>query len=162
MAKQMAAQRRYGVALAYCVRASDARQVRRIADALLDEYVAYGAPEFVRMVDAIPPSLLRPVARAPDRFALHQAQMDEDDEDDGEFGAGKTMYSSPLAFLARYRDFHNLYAMRELRGAAEMLVLLLSSGIAPERFWAVLVFDAIPLFEGECFILLRMRRGEER
>mgnify|MGYP001578092744 FL=1 len=46
-------------------------------------------------------------------------------------------YSSRLSFLARYRDFFALYARGERRDAASLLVLLLTSGVAPKAFYAV-------------------------
>lgn len=54
-----------------------------------------------------------------------------------------------LAFLARYRDFHALYASGERREAGELLVLLMSSNAAPKRFWCIMLIDAITLLNGE-------------
>ena len=71
-----------------------------------------------------------------------------DAANDTGYGAGRSLFSSRLAFLAGYRDFHRLYAEGQLRAAAELLVVLLTSNAAPERFWAVLLVDAIPLLEG--------------
>lgn len=56
--------------------------------------------------------------------------------------------STRLSFLARYRDFHALYASGERRAAAELLVLLLSSNAAPKSFWAVMLLDAVGLLNG--------------
>jgi nuclear pore complex protein Nup85 len=73
-----------------------------------------------------------------------------DAANDTGYGVGRSLFSSRLAFLAGYRDFHRLYAEGQLRAAAELLVVLLTSNAAPERFWAVLLVDAIPLLEGAC------------
>lgn len=155
VAKLTAAKRQYGLAIAYCVRAGDARQVRRIADALLDEYITRGADEFCRLVDSIPASLLNPAASRPPQAPGSSASAEGmeldaagDAANDTGYGAGRSLFSSRLAFLAGYRDFHRLYAEEQLRAAAELLVVLLTSNAAPERFWAVLLVDAIPLLEG--------------
>lgn len=55
-----------------------------------------------------------------------------------EGGAGlQAPFSSKLSFLARYRDFFALYARGDRRQAAGLLVLLLTSGVAPKGFYAV-------------------------
>lgn len=54
-----------------------------------------------------------------------------------------------LSFLARYRDFLALYAAGARRDAAQLLVLLLTSGVAPKKWWAVMLLDAVPLLESE-------------
>lgn len=88
-----------------------------------------------------------------------------------------------ISFLSRYRDFLALYTLsssststnsltnqdsleekkyRLKRQAAELLVLLLTSGIAPKRFWAVMLLDAVGLLESEFFFLvlpLSLRTG---
>ncbi|PWN41303.1 hypothetical protein IE81DRAFT_324693 [Ceraceosorus guamensis] len=147
VAKHKAASGQYGLAIAYCVRAGDARQVRRIADAILEEYVIRGADVFCKLVDDIPRSLLDglPTSKSNEKVDA----QDENVELNEEYGSGRSLISGRLAFLARYRDFHHLYAERRLREAAELLVLLLTSNVAPERFWAVLIIDAIPLLESE-------------
>ncbi|EPQ31250.1 uncharacterized protein PFL1_01435 [Pseudozyma flocculosa PF-1] len=136
LARAMTQERRYGVAVAYCVRAGDATQIRQISDQLLDEYVERGAETFMALVDSIPQSLLAPV---------------------GEFGgaaddeglSARGLFSTRLAFLARYRDFHRLYAEANLRAAAQLLAELITSEAAPEAFLAVLLVDAIPLLEAD-------------
>ncbi|KAI3484875.1 hypothetical protein L1887_51929 [Cichorium endivia] len=118
----------YGVAIAYCVRASDTVLIRTIADRILVEYVTRGAEAFDEIVDSVPTSLLAP----PD--------------DEREFGR-PTLFSKRLAFLARFRDFHRLYADGQWTAAASLLVELVTTEAAPERFLAVLLVDAIPLLE---------------
>lgn len=53
-----------------------------------------------------------------------------------------TPYTS-LNFLARYRDFFALYARGDRKQAAGLLVLLLTSKVAPKSFYAVRLF-ALP------------------
>jgi nuclear pore complex protein Nup85 len=118
----------YGVAIAYCVRASDTVLIRTIADRILVEYVTRGAEAFDEIVDSVPTSLIAP----PD--------------DEREFGR-PTLFSKRLAFLARFRDFHRLYADGQWTAAASLLVELVTTEAAPERFLAVLLVDAIPLLE---------------
>ena len=133
----MLRERRYGVAVAYCVQAGDAILTRRIADQLLEEYVTQGAETFVSLVDSIPSSLLAPTGDF------------ESELENSPFGPSKAFFSRRLAFLARYRDMHRLYAEGALRPAAQLLVELMTSEAAPESFLAVLLVDAIPLLEGE-------------
>ncbi|KAN0062610.1 hypothetical protein ACQY0O_005143 [Thecaphora frezii] len=142
LSRAMTKERRYGVAVAYCVRAGDALQIRQISDQLLDEYVLHGAETFVELVDSIPALLLEPVAEFDSAAAAAGS---------GEFGAPatKALFSTRLAFLARYRDFHRLYAEENLRAAAQLLAELITSEAAPETFLAVLLVDAIPLLEAE-------------
>lgn len=61
----------------------------------------------------------------------------DDEEDEDENRMYTHPYSSRLSFLARYRDFFALYARGERRDAASLLVLLLTSGVAPKAFYAV-------------------------
>jgi len=113
---------------------------------------AAGAIEFARLVDQIPTSVLHPDAPSlrPEFFA---GEGDEEDEDDvvaarGMAPADRAVFASRLAFLARYRDFHALYASGARAEAARLLVQLLTSLIAPRPFWPVLLLDAVPLLEG--------------
>ena len=134
--------REYGLAVSYCVRAGDATQVRNIADAVLEEYVNEGEEEFLDLVDGFPTSLLQRTSRLP--------EMDEEGEDRTvAYGRDKSLYSERLAFLGKYRDFHRLYAEERLHEATAVLVSTLLENQAPERFWAVLLLDAIPLLECE-------------
>ena len=60
-----------------------------------------------------------------------------------------TPYSARLSFLARYRDFFAFYARGERRQAASLLVLLMSSNVAPRTFYGVMLLDIVPLLESE-------------
>ncbi|SCV74835.1 BQ2448_7864 [Microbotryum intermedium] len=166
---------RYGAALAFCVRSGDLKRVSRIADRILDEYLTNGQDAFVRCVDEIPVSLLRPSkgrrgkgsARAgatsgdgDDHEVMSDEEMAEDDSDldtiqqddideDNEDQPSLAPFSTRLAFLARYRDFFALYAKGERRQAAKLLCLLLSSNVAPKRIWAVLLVDSVGLLVDE-------------
>jgi nuclear pore complex protein Nup85 len=128
--------------VAYCVRAGDATQVRRIADLVLDEYVEKGAAEFIALVDTFPPSLLQSTSRLPS-VGLHT---------NGTYGKDRSLYSERLAFLGKYRDFHKLYSEDRLHEATAVLVSTLIENQAPERFWAVLLLDAVPLLESELML----------
>lgn len=129
---------RFGEAVAFAVRAGDTKRLARIARRVLDCYVTDGTSPshsmqspaltlpagqdaFVRHVDSIPTSLLHPGADAP--------------------------VASKLQFLSRYRDFFAMMARDEHDKAASLLVLLMSSGVAPKRFWAVMMLDILPLLD---------------
>ncbi|KDN53367.1 hypothetical protein K437DRAFT_265737 [Tilletiaria anomala UBC 951] len=139
VAEKLAEQREYGTAVSYCVRAGDATQVRRIADAVLDAYVDHGATEFIALVNSFPPSLLKSTSRLPTTGV----------EGDVPFGNDRSLYSERLAFLGKYRDFHVLYSEERLHEATAVLVSTLLNAQAPERFWAILLLDAVPLLESD-------------
>jgi len=41
----------------------------------------------------------------------------------------------------------------DFAGAAQLLVKMLTSGLAPRRYWAALLLDAVPLLEGSQLVL---------
>ncbi|KAI5478837.1 nuclear pore complex protein Nup85 [Pseudohyphozyma bogoriensis] len=141
-AEVLVGQKKYGEAISFCVRAGDQKRIARIAERMLDEYVENGQNSFIHHVDSIPTSLLRP------------RQRSEDGMDDGEDEPDIAATNPRLEFLARYRDFFALYSRGERRMAAELLVLLLTSGIAPRRFWAVMFLDVVPLLQAAPEILI--------
>ncbi|XP_037293856.1 nuclear pore complex protein Nup85 [Manduca sexta] len=54
-----------------------------------------------------------------------------------------------LLFLGKYCDFHRLYKDREFKKAAQLLVSLITSKIAPDYFWETLLLDTLPLLESD-------------
>ncbi|GAC94785.1 likely nucleoporin [Pseudozyma hubeiensis SY62] len=142
MSRKLMEQGEYGIAIAYCVRASDTVLIRTICDTILGEYVTRGAEAFNRIVDSFPSSLVTPA---------DGLDLDGDDLDDEQNVVldkhARGFFSKRLAFLARFRDFHRLYADGQWAAAAGLLVELVTTEAAPERFLAVLLMDAIPLLE---------------
>ena len=61
LADALLKQQKYGVAIAYSVRARDARQVQAIADHMLNDYVTHGAEHYMESVDSVPRKLLEDV-----------------------------------------------------------------------------------------------------
>ncbi|KAI5283052.1 nuclear pore complex protein Nup85 isoform X2 [Manis pentadactyla] len=57
------------------------------------------------------------------------------------------MLSDRLTFLGKYREFHRLYGEKRFGDAASLLLLLMTSKIAPQSFWMTLLTDALPLLE---------------
>ncbi|KAK4307301.1 hypothetical protein Pmani_020927 [Petrolisthes manimaculis] len=57
------------------------------------------------------------------------------------------LLSDTLTFLGKYREFHMLYQDGKYQEAATLLVSLISSKLAPEYFWPVLLLDALPLLK---------------
>lgn len=164
-AEALIAQKKYGLAVAYCVRANDARRINKLCDLILDEYV-YNGESALALIDSIPTSLLRPSSNSPasnnafntsiDMFSPlgggdheHSHSLDplniSDNNEAMHANALRLVGSTRLGFLARYRDFHALYASGERRSAAELLVLLMSSNAAPKRFWAIMLLDSVAL-----------------
>ena len=140
-AENLISQQQYGAAVAYCMQGGDSRKINRICDLILDSYITTGVAA-LSFIDDLPTSL------------LHPGSIDED-EDDG-FGIGSRAAtlaaSTSLSFLARYRDFHALYASGERAEAAALLVLLMSSNAAPKRFWCIMLVDAVALLTSEYLV----------
>lgn len=119
-----------------------------------------GQEAFVRHVDSIPTSLLRPggTALRPELFgrdarpATPHAAGGNDDEDEDDLllvKAALTPYSARLSFIARFRDFVALYARGEKDQAAALLVRLISTNVAPVAFYGVMLLDAVALLESD-------------
>jgi nuclear pore complex protein Nup85 len=106
---------------------------------------------FASLADEIPVSLLDPSASQTKDDA--DSEMDESVFDGGAArtttALDRSIFSSRLAFLARYRDFHALYARGELGTALVLLVSLFANNAAPKRFQAVMLLDSVPLLEGK-------------
>ncbi|KAK4701947.1 nuclear pore complex protein Nup85, partial [Phenoliferia sp. Uapishka_3] len=139
-AELLIAKKEYGPAVAFCMRAEDSKRVARIAERVLNEYVVNGQEAFIRYVDSMPTAPIRP--SAPEIF--------DEDDDAEEHGIHHQPFSSRLSFLARYRDFFALYATGSRQEAATLLVLLLTSGVAPKGFYAGLELKEqnLPSLEG--------------
>lgn len=61
------------------------------------------------------------------------------------------LLSQKMAFLVRYREFHQLYSDGDHVGAAEILVSLFTSHTIPKIYWMPILMDAIPLLEQNHF-----------
>ncbi|KAG0720279.1 Nuclear pore complex protein Nup85 [Chionoecetes opilio] len=59
------------------------------------------------------------------------------------------LLSDALTFLGKYREFHVMYQEGRYEEAAALLVSLISSRLAPEYFWPVLLLDALPLLKAK-------------
>ncbi|KAF8309271.1 hypothetical protein DL93DRAFT_2100127 [Clavulina sp. PMI_390] len=118
----------YGRAVQYSVMARDGRGVGRIADLLLQVYITKGADEFRTQVATIPTTYLlastNPVNPSNDIFA------------------------SNLQFIARYAEFHEMFANGEKKDAARFLVVMLGAGIVPKWWWGVVLLDAGGMLDG--------------
>ncbi|KAK2709449.1 nuclear pore complex protein Nup85-like [Artemia franciscana] len=63
---------------------------------------------------------------------------------------GSAIFTSDrLAFVGKYREFHKLYSAGDVKAAANCLVWMLSSELAPRYFWPVLITDSLPLLESD-------------
>ncbi|KAG0204874.1 Nucleoporin nup85 [Mortierella sp. GBA30] len=58
-------------------------------------------------------------------------------------------HSVHVEFLYDYARFHQCYKNGQMNGAGRILVSLLESHRAPMKYWAVLLFDALPLLENK-------------
>lgn len=114
-----------------------------------------GAAIFLQVVDTLPTSLLN---EAPIALQKLQAQgaIDTNLPFDLTSASAASVFASRLAFLSELRDYLTYVAQGAKDKAAQKLVGLLSSGIAPVGLWAVLLVESITLLEGEH---IRRRKG---
>ncbi|PLW21729.1 hypothetical protein PCANC_02875 [Puccinia coronata f. sp. avenae] len=155
LSRRLVKQRKYGAAIAYAVTANDLKMVSRIADCILDEYLANGPTEFSRLVDEIPSSLLHPTAPGmrPGLFFQPASQQDARAVHEK---PQPNVNSSKLYFLSRYRDMHSFYTKDERKKAADTLISLMTTQLAPKRWWAVCLIDLIPLLEDDPILISLM------
>ncbi|OAV95766.1 Nup85 Nucleoporin [Puccinia triticina 1-1 BBBD Race 1] len=152
LSRRLTKQRKYGAAIAYAVTAGDLVMVSRISDCLLDEYLSNGPEEFAKLVDEIPSSLLHPTAPALRPGLFFDPPTQPDGRNPGE-RPQPNINSSKLLFLSRYRDMHSYYSKGERKLAAETLISLMTTEIAPKRWWAVCLIDVIPLLEDDDILI---------
>ncbi|RKP38074.1 Nup85 nucleoporin-domain-containing protein, partial [Dimargaris cristalligena] len=68
-------------------------------------------------------------------------------------GPQNQLFSDHLQFLSQYRDFHEHSQRKEWVKAGQVLVGLLTTQVAPKKFWFIMLVDAIPLLEGDELVL---------
>ncbi|KAK8869665.1 hypothetical protein IAR55_000233 [Kwoniella newhampshirensis] len=134
----------YGVAAILCAEAADGYSLSRIAEKILESYISYGREEFLRLVETLPPKLM---SEAPTALAALQSDVTVSLPSDALFQSAGSVFASRLTFLSQFRDYLLFMqeGVREL--AAARLLNLLTSGIAPVGFWAVLLMESITLLE---------------
>ena len=105
-----------------------------------------GEEEYLRLVDSLPPTLL---TEAPLALAKLSADPDGPLPLDLPGQTSATVFASRLAFLSEFRDYL-LFKMQDSRDrAAGRLVNLLTAGVAPVHFLAVILSESIPFLEGK-------------
>ncbi|MCO5566109.1 hypothetical protein L7F22_019785 [Adiantum nelumboides] len=152
LAGEMVKKDRMGAALAFCVRAQDIRQIKRIADSIFEIYITQGCDAFCAMVDSIPLSLLNRASQQMDEDGINtiNSSSASDDLTDKIMPLQNSSFqTSRLLFLAKYRDFHRLHTESDLRSAAALLVELLTSNLVPEPYRAVLLVDSLPFLQSD-------------
>lgn len=160
LARELMDRHKYGLAIAYSVRARDARQVQVIADRMLHDYVTHDPAYYIASVDSVPRTLLDNVASMNGDAHTHGTDNDNESDIDVDVAATATtpftttssIFSrstfAPLVFHVKYRDFHQLFSQQDTwREAARVLVGLLTSEATPESFLSVLLVDALPFLQ---------------
>ncbi|WVQ98889.1 hypothetical protein IAU59_006020 [Kwoniella sp. CBS 9459] len=133
----------FGMAASMSMMAGDGWALSRIAENILEAYIVDGDEEFLRLVDTLPPTLL---SEAPTALAELQ-QIIPDPSTDIPTSSALSIFASRLTFLSEFRDYLLFLAQGARDRAAAKLVGLLTSGIAPVGFWAVLLVESITLLE---------------
>lgn len=152
LAGEMVKKGRIGAALAFCVRAQDVRQIKRIADIIFEIYITQGCDAYCAVVDSIPLSLLNKASQEMDQdvtFPVDSSSLSNEAADKSMPSQNSTFHSNRLLFLAKYRDFHLLHAKNDLHSAAALLLELLTSNLVPEPFRAVLLIDSLPFLQSD-------------
>ncbi|OCF44154.1 nuclear pore complex protein Nup85 [Kwoniella heveanensis CBS 569] len=135
----------YGMAASMSMMAGDGWALSRIAENILEAYIIDGDAELLRLVDTLPPTLL---AEAPTALAeLQQIVPDPYASTDIPSSSALSIFASRLTFLSEFRDYLLFLAQGARDRAAAKLVGLLTSGIAPVGFWAVLLVESVTLLE---------------
>lgn len=135
----------YGIAATLYLMAEDGYGLARIAEKILDTYVASGAEEFLRLVDTLPPKILND---APLKFN----ELKLESEAIGDVETSQTtmvMFAARLAFLSEFRDYLLYMGQGARDRAATKLVNLLTMPITPVEFWSVLLAESVELLEDE-------------
>ena len=135
----------YGLAATMCLKAEDGYTLSRIAERILDTYLDQGDDEFLRLIDSLPPTLL---SQAP--ITLAELEMDPSNGFPLDLPGQNavSVFASRLTFLSEFRDYLLFLSQGVRDRAAARLVNVLTSGIAPVGFWAVLLVESIALLEG--------------
>ncbi|ADV19526.1 conserved hypothetical protein [Cryptococcus gattii WM276] len=149
----------YGMAATLALMARDGLALSRIADKVLEAFVTYGQDEYLSLVDTLPPTLL---AEAP--TALLHLQQSTSNPTDFPSHSAVSVFASRITFLSELRDYLLFLSQGARDRAAGRVVSLLTSGIAPVGFWAILLVESIGLLEdseilfssNETFELLRV------
>ncbi|KAF8872834.1 nucleoporin Nup85-like protein [Gymnopilus junonius] len=126
-AQTLVSDKDYGLAVSYCTSAEDWRGLARIVDRVLDEYISEGPQKFCQYALAIAPSVqeLRTRSTVPGVF-VHR-----------------------LIFGVRYARFHDLITRQDYREASVDLVAIFTEDVAPTSWWAVVLYDSVPLLRYE-------------
>ncbi|KAH9821798.1 nucleoporin Nup85-like protein [Melampsora americana] len=156
LTKRLVKERKYGAAIAYCVRSGELNMITRITNLLLMEYINEGPEEFAKLVDEIPSSLLHPIAPKlrPNLFLTNHRSpsslnlLEEGEEEAQEMESNQT-FNNSLIFLSRYRDLHSFYSKGNKSKVIEIIMNLLINKIAPKEWWCILLIDLLPLLEDE-------------
>ncbi|OXG31619.1 nuclear pore complex protein Nup85 [Cryptococcus neoformans Ze90-1] len=149
----------YGMAATLALMARDGFALSRIADKVLESFVTCGQDEYLALVDTLPPTLL---AEAP--TALLHLQQSTSNPTEFPSHSAVSVFASRITFLSEFRDYLLFLSQDARDRAAGRVVSLLTSGIAPVGFWAVLLVESIRLLEdseilftsNETFELLRV------
>jgi len=105
-----------------------------------------GPEEYLRLVDTLPISLLN---EAPLQLSEMQLDPNAPTPFDMPGQTALSIFASRLAFLAEFRDYLLFNTQGAKDRASDKMVSLITAGIAPVGFWAVLLVESIPLLEGQ-------------
>ncbi|KAF9087361.1 Nucleoporin nup85 [Mortierella sp. AM989] len=89
------------------------------------------------------------VAKVSDNLMLNYLQSGILDLEDTLASISSHTFNRHVDFLRSYAKFHQDYKNGNLRSAGQTLRKLLTKGQAPIKYWAVILFDALPLLENK-------------
>jgi nuclear pore complex protein Nup85 len=98
------------------------------------------------------------VATIPRAFLPHSTNLLDGDERN----LTQDMFPSRLQFIARYAEFHDMFARGERKAAARFLVVMLNAKIVPKWWWGVILLDAGGLLDGTVYNAIPQPRAANR
>ncbi|ORY28255.1 Nup85 nucleoporin-domain-containing protein [Naematelia encephala] len=144
MGDRLLRQEKFGLAATMCLQAEDGYTLSRIAERILETFVLHGGEAYLTVVDTLPVTLLN---EAPQAFQDLQKDPESALPLDLPNQTAVSIFASRLAFLAEFRDYLLFLGQGARDLAASRLVGLMTTGIAPASFWAVLLAESVPLLE---------------
>ena len=139
-AQTLVSEKDYGLAVSYCTSAEDWRGLARIVDRVLEEYIAEGISATLWV-----PGLKAYFTIGSQKFVQYALAIAPSVQELRTRTAIQGVFVHRLIFAVRYARFHQLIASQAYKDAAAELIAIFTEDLAPTSWWAVILYDTIPL-----------------